>query len=156
MQLPVDLMATEELSHLRGKSSSEFIAGLRKQVDVLHDFIRTRVLQPVHSESPLSYPVTPIPIYQPGQAIWYKRPIKVRDRLKLDCPWQPANIVKRIGQSLVTYIVRLGNGREVLAHTKWIGPRKERLPEEASPAGMASQTGRFVQKQKHNRAKRSV
>jgi hypothetical protein len=134
MLTPVDLIATEQLPRVRGANPSEFLSSLRRHTDLLQDSIRAKILPPLHTESPLSYPVTPVPIYGPGQLVWYKKPIKVRDKQKLDCPWKPAVIVKRLGQSYVTYIIELANGKRVFAHTKWLGPRRERL-EQDPPAG---------------------
>jgi hypothetical protein len=123
MQLPVDIAAVEEVSGQRGRKVGEFINSLRGQMEALHRLIRERNLQPLHTESPRSYPLSRLPEFGPGQPVWYKRPIKIRDRQKLDCQWQPATVSRRLPGSLVTYAVRLHSGKEVLAHVKWLGPR---------------------------------
>jgi hypothetical protein len=124
MQTPVDVVAYEEVQHLQSTSPMEFVVSLREQAKILHEVLRERSLPPLHTESPLSYPVSRIPVFQEGEPVWYKRPIKVRDRKKLDCPWQRAVVVKRLHQSMVTYLIRLRSGKVVYAHVKWLGPRR--------------------------------
>jgi hypothetical protein len=124
MQIPIDLAAMEEETQPRGAMVSHFVVRLREQARLLHQVLRERNLPALHSESPRSYPLTKLPIFEPNQPVWYKKPVKRRDRQKLDCPWIPALIEKRLHQSLVTYVVRLPGGGKVLSHVKWLGNRQ--------------------------------
>jgi hypothetical protein len=123
MPAPYDLSETARQNPLPNARPGAYVTNLQRQLESLQEFVRTRLDKPIHTDLPDTYPITNVPRFQPGDRVWYKKPVKERDRTKLLCQWEPAEIVRRMRQSLVTYIVRRRDGRQVFAHVKWLGHR---------------------------------
>jgi hypothetical protein len=120
---PIDLVATDEPILGQMQNRENIIHALKEQAILIERYVRSHFDKPIVVDSPLQIGNHKLPVFQAQQAIWYKTPIKERDKRKLDCPWQKAIVIQKLLQSPVTYIIRLESGKRILAHVKRIGVR---------------------------------
>jgi hypothetical protein len=122
MVAPTDLVASEETIRSERSFGAQLFR-LKQQAVTIQARVLRELRLPFVVDSPRDAVGFRFPVFQPGDLIWYKTPIKIRDARKLDCPWVPAVVDERLAGSPVTYIIRLPGGRTRYAHIKNLGKR---------------------------------
>lgn len=101
----------------------DYMQQLSEQARIQSDWARERYQRRPAVQHPQNYPVNRPPRLAPGTAAWWKKPVKVRDKEKLQSYWIPVTIQQCLPGSHITYIVRTTNGRLHYAHIRDLGAR---------------------------------